>query len=158
MNLSDIVVRGAIVPELASSERDGVIAELLDALLAAGVADRASRDALLKAILDREQKSSTGFGKGVAVPHVRHASVTKLSAAVGLSPRGIDFSALDRQPVYSVFLLLSPADKPDDHLQAMEVIFKSLSNDVFRRFLRQATSVEDVVSLLDDADGQNLPA
>lgn len=158
MNLSDIVVRGAIVPELASSERDDVIAELLDALLAAGAGERASRDGLLRAILEREQKSSTGFGKGVAVPHVRHSSVTKLTAAIGLSPRGVDFAALDRQPVYSVFLLLSPADKPDDHLQAMEVIFKSLSNDVFRRFLRQATSVEDVVTLLGDADGQQLPS
>jgi mannitol/fructose-specific phosphotransferase system IIA component (Ntr-type) len=57
--------------------------------------------------------------------------------------------------VYSIFLLLSPDDRPEDHMLAMEVIFKSLSQDTFRRFLRQAGSVEDVRTLLDEADSQN---
>ena len=101
-------------------------------------------------------RGSTGFGKGVAVPHVKHKSVTQMSAAIGLSQGGIEFASLDKQPVYSVFLLLSPEDKPEDHLQAMEVIFKSLSKDTFRRFLRQAGTLEEVMSLLDEADSQQL--
>ena len=71
-----------------------------------------------------------------------------LTAARMLSQRGIDFSALDKQPVYSVFLLLSPEDKPEEHLQAMEVIFKNLSKETFRRFLRQATTTDEVMTLL----------
>lgn len=63
---------------------------------------------------------------------------------------------LDKQPVYSVFLLLSPEDQPEDHLHAMEVIFKNLSKDTFRRFLRQATSAEEVRTLLVEADEQQL--
>ena len=91
------------------------------------------------------------------MPHAKHAGVEKLVAAIGLSDRGVDFSSLDKQPVFSVFLLLSPLDQPEDHLQAMEVIFKNLSKENFRRFLRQAGSVEEVTTLLDEADSQQLP-
>jgi len=125
--------------------------------IATGAAPGASRDDLIAKLLEREEKGSTGFGRGVAVPHVKHASVSKLAAGIGLSEKGIDFQSLDKQPVYSIFLLLSPEDTPEEHLQAMEVIFKSLGKDTFRRFLRQAESVEDVVTLLEEADAQQLP-
>ena len=80
-----------------------------------------------------------------------------MSAAVGVSPSGVDFAALDQQPVYSVFLLLSPAEKPEEHLQAMEVIFRNLSKDTFRRFLRQTSDAQEIHALLAEADGQQLP-
>jgi len=152
MKLKELVVEGAVVPELKASDRDEVIAEMIDALIDAGVADKSIRGDLLGLVLERESKGSTGFGKGVAVPHVKHAGVSKIAAGVGLSGSGVEFNALDKQPVYSVFLLLSPADKPEDHLQAMEVIFKSLSNETFRRFLRQAEDTPSVMTLLEDAD------
>jgi len=156
MKLREIVVEGAVVPSLASSERDEVIAELVDKLIESGAAPAEIREELLRSVLEREKKGSTGFGRGVAVPHVKHPSVDRMAAAVGLSPGGIDFAALDKQPVYSVFLLLSPEDKPEDHLQAMEVIFKNLSKETFRRFLRQASSVDEVTTLLEDADNQQI--
>ncbi|MEL7472939.1 MAG: PTS sugar transporter subunit IIA [Planctomycetota bacterium] len=156
MKLREIVVERAIIPSLASGERDEVIGALLDALIEAGAAPREIRDDLLRSVLEREKKGSTGFGRGVAVPHVKHARVETMAAAVGLSQGGIEFEALDKQPVYSVFLLLSPEDRPEEHLQAMEVIFKNLSKETFRRFLRQASSVDDVTTLLEDADNQQL--
>jgi mannitol/fructose-specific phosphotransferase system IIA component (Ntr-type) len=156
MKLSTLVADGAIVAQLTARERDDVIKELIDALLEAGAAAPGLRDELVRAVLDRERKGSTGFGKGVAVPHVKHPSVSTMAAAIGLSQGGVDFNALDKQPVYSVFLLLSPEDKPEDHLQAMEVIFKNLSKDTFRRFLRQASSVEEVRTLLEEADNQQI--
>jgi mannitol/fructose-specific phosphotransferase system IIA component (Ntr-type) len=156
MKLSSIVQDGAIVAQLAAKERDEVIGELLDALVGAGAFDASLRDDLLASVLERERKGSTGFGKGVAVPHVKHASIEKMHAAIGLSPSGVEFNALDKQPVYSVFLLLSPEDKPEDHLHAMEVIFKNLSKENFRRFLRQASSVQEVRELLEEADNQQI--
>jgi mannitol/fructose-specific phosphotransferase system IIA component (Ntr-type) len=81
-----------------------------------------------------------------------------MTAAVGLSSTGIEFASLDRAPVYTVFLLLSPEDRPEEHLKAMEVIFKNLSKDAFRRQLRQAQTVVDVRGVLTDADGQHLVA
>lgn len=156
MKLSQIISKEAIIPALQSAERDEVIKDLVGALVEAGAIAKKYQDEIIKSVLERERKGSTGFGKGVAIPHVKHSSVKKLSAAIGISHQGIDFAALDRQPVYSVFLLMSPADDPEAHLRAMEVIFKNLSQDNFRRFLRQSTSVEDVWTLLEDADSQTL--
>jgi len=154
MKLTQLILEGAIVPRLVARERDAVIGELIDALIASGAAQASLREELINRVLDRERRGSTGFGKGVAVPHVKHRSVTRMTAAIGLSPLGIDFNSLDKHPVYSVFLLLSPEDRPEDHLQAMEVIFKNLSKDTFRRLLRQAGTVEELQTLLEEADAQ----
>jgi len=158
LKFAQLIAPGAIVPQLRSTQRDETIAELIDAVVAAGVLSASIRDELMLKVLERERKGSTGFGRGVAVPHVKHKTITKMTAAIGLSQRGIDFNALDKQPVHSVVLLISPEDKPEEHLQAMEVIFKNLSKETFRRMLRQAGSVEDVRQLLTDADNQQLPA
>jgi mannitol/fructose-specific phosphotransferase system IIA component (Ntr-type) len=107
---------------------------------------------VVKAIIDREKHGSTGFGKGVAVPHVKHPAIKKRVGAIGRSTVGVDFAALDQAPVYSVFLLLSPQNNPDGHLQAMENIFRNLQQDNFRRFLRQADSSAKIVDLLDETD------
>lgn len=156
MKLSDFVVKDAIVADLRSTERDAVINELVDALVAAGAAPKALRDQLVKDIIAREKDASTGFGKGVAVPHVKNPKITRMAAAIGVSQKGVDFNALDKQPVYSIVLLLSPKDKPDEHLQAMENIFSNLQKDLFRRFLRQAGSRQDVEDLIAEADSQQL--
>lgn len=156
MRLADLVPDAGIITSLAARERDAVIIELVEAAVAADAALATVRDELVARVLDREKRGSTGFGRGVAVPHVKHKAVRKMSAAIGLSSAGIDFNSLDKQPVFSVFLLLSPEDKPEEHLQAMEAIFKNLSKETFRRFLRQAGSVDEVKTLLDEADSQHM--
>lgn len=156
MRMLQLVSESAIVPRLKATQRDEVIIELVDALVSSGAAPAKLRDELVKSVLERERRGSTGFGRGVAVPHVKHLSVKNMAAAIGLSERGVDFNSLDKQPVFSVFLLLSPEDRPEEHLQAMEVIFKNLSKDTFRRFLRQAASVDEIKTLLEEADNQLL--
>ncbi len=155
MKLSEIVVSEAVIPSLASAKRDEVVSELIDALVSAGTLREAWRDEVVRAVLEREKRGSTGFGKGVAVPHVKREKHPSVSLAVGLSPTGVDFNALDKSPVHSVFLLVSPSEKPEEHLRAMEVIFKHLSYEMFRKFLRQAQSREDVLELLREADAQH---
>lgn len=156
MKLTEIIQPEAVVPQLTSTDRDGVLAELVDALVASGACQGEHRREIVKLLQERERRSTTGFGAGIAVPHAKHPSVTRVAAAVGLSPSGLDFASLDMQPVYSVFLLLSPPEKPDDHLHAMEVIFKVLSQESFRRLLRQSASQQDVMTLLEDNDNQQL--
>lgn len=156
MKLMQLVPEGAVNANLEAVERDDAVTELVDLLVACGAAQQKIRDELVRSVLDREKRGSTGFGRGVAVPHVKHKSVKKMIAAVGLSRRGIEFNALDRQPVFSVFLLLSPEDRPEEHLQAMEVIFKNLSKDTFRRLLRQSQTSDEVRALLEEADNQLL--
>lgn len=157
MKLTEIVVESAVTPALVATERNGVLNEIVDTLVASGELDAGIRDEIVAKLLDRETKGSTGFGRGVAVPHAKHPAVKKLIAAIGMSERGVDFASLDKQPVFSVVLLLSPQDQPEEHLQAMEVIFKNLSKENFRRFLRQAGTVEEVMTLLEEADSQQLP-
>lgn len=156
MKLTDIVTPAAIIADLQATERNDAITELVDALIAAKAAPAKLRADLLKQILAREKNGSTGFGKGVAVPHVKHDQLKKMSAAIGVSAGGVDFNALDKAPVHSIVLLLSPKSKPDEHLQAMETIFSNLQQDTFRRFLRQSTSCEEIVDLLGEADNKQL--
>lgn len=156
LTLTSFVAPQAIIPQLKAVERDAVIAELVDAVVAAGAVPAEIRGELLTRVLEREKRGSTGFGKGVAVPHVKHRQISKMTAAIGVSARGVEFNALDKQPVFSVVLLLSPEDRPEEHLQAMEVIFKNLSKDTFRRFLRQATTVDQIRTLLEESDGNHL--
>ena len=68
------------------------------------------------------------------------------------SSKLIDFAALDHQPVYSVVVLLSPENQPQQHLQAMNIVFSNLQKDIFRRFLRQVPTREALLDLLDEAD------
>lgn len=148
--LADIVPKGATVAALRSSDREGAVRELIALLVKGGSIPPNLADELARAVLDRERKTSTGVGCGVAVPHAKHAGVKAMTAAIGLSARGLDFSSLDRQPVFSVVLLLSPADKPDEHLRAMEAIFRHLGKESFRRQLRQAQTDSDIRELLLD--------
>ena len=154
MKLTDFVVREAIVPSLAATDRNGAIREIVAALATAGRLSPDDAETISKAVIQRENQGSTGFGKGVAVPHVKHEKVPSIMAAVGCSAAGIDFAALDRAPVYSIVVLLSPPQDPDVHLQAMENIFRQLQRDRFRRFLRQSETADAIWELFEEADEQ----
>ena len=142
MKLRDFVCIEATITELQASDRDGVITELVTSLDKAGKIGKGRRQDIIREVIKRENEASTGLGKGVAIPHVKHKGVKEAVAAIGQSSRGIDFFSLDKQPVYSVILLISPADDPDQHLQ----------QERFRKFLRQCRSVEQVEDLLNEAD------
>ena len=152
MKLNEFIVSEAIIPSLASTDRDSVLRDLVSSLADAGALPKSAVDEVVAALVKREQNGSTGFGKGVAVPHVKHPQVKKMAGTVGRSESGIDFAALDHQPVYSVVLLLSPENEPQKHLQAMNIIFSNLQKDMFRRFLRQSATREAIVDLLQEAD------
>lgn len=152
MKLSDFVVEEAIIPELQSADRNGVIREMVSALAPAIGLDNDTAEEVAQVAIQREMQGSTGFGKGVAVPHVKHPAVKRMGAAVARSSTGIDFAALDRAPVYIVVLLMSPPDNPDQHLTSMENIFRHLQRDSFRRFLRQASTVDEIRELIQEAD------
>src|SRR5438128_11216066 len=134
MKLNEFIVTEAIIPELKASDRDGALRELVTALAGAGALPAEAVDEVVSSLIKREQNGSTGFGKGVAVPHVKHAKVSKMSGSVGRSTSGVDFAALDHQPVYTIVLLLSPENQPQQHLQAMNSVFTNLQKDMFRKF------------------------
>jgi nitrogen PTS system EIIA component len=152
MKLNEFILDKAIVPDLKARDRDSALREMVVALAEAGAISTTVVEEIVSALVKREQNGSTGFGKGIAVPHVKNANVKKMAGTIGRSAAGIDFGALDKQPVYSIVLLLSPENQPEQHLQAMTVVFSSLQKDTFRRFLRQSATREAIVDLLDEAD------
>lgn len=155
MKFADFVVKDAIKANLEAQDKESVIRELAGSLLAAGNISEDQFDGIIKAILKREELGSTGIGRGVAVPHTKHASVDQLVGTVGISVDGVDFDSLDGEKVQLFFLLISPPDRPGDHLRALENISRQLRDETFCRFLKQAKSPEDIQQLLDEADGND---
>jgi len=152
MKLSDIIAADAILADLNATSRDEAIGELVAALAEAGAISKRSVKEAVNAVLTRERQATTGIGKGIALPHAKVKSVKNVVGAIGRSDAGIDFSALDSKPVYIVILLLSNPDDPDEHLQAMETVFKHVQRDIFRRFLRQSETPEAIADLIREAD------
>ena len=152
MKLSDYMVADAVVPDLDVTTREEVIHALVTALATAEKIDQASVDGIVEKIVERENMGSTGIGKGIAVPHIKHSSVKNIVGTIGCSQVGIDFKSLDQAPVYKVLLLVSPESDPDKHLEAMENLFSHLSQDSFRKFLRQAHSKDDIIEIINDSD------
>jgi PTS system fructose-specific IIA component/PTS system nitrogen regulatory IIA component len=152
MKFADFVCRESVSTELTSFDKESVIREMVKTLLDGGHISAAEYESIVKAIMKREELGSTGIGRGVAVPHTKHPSVDRLIGTVAVSREGVDFSSLDGEQVQLFFLLISPPDRPGDHLRALESISRQLRNDTFCRFLKQAKTSDDVLTLLDEAD------
>ncbi len=154
MKLSDFVAPEAIIADLHASTKEAAIREIVEKLAEAGYIPRKDEEKVVQAIMQRERLGSTGIGHGVALPHTRHASVKKPVAGIGISQEGVDFDAIDGEPVYIVFLVVSPIDRPGDHLRALDRASRQLRSEMFRRFLRQARTVQDILELLEEADAE----
>lgn len=155
MKFADFICFDALIADLRSDDREGVIRELVQALSDAGQIPGHLVDTLVKGILAREKNATTGWGKGIAIPHVKHEDVPKLVGTIGRSSLGVDFASHDRAPVYLVFLLVSPPSAADRHLKAMERIAFQSHVDQFRSFLRQSESPQEMADLLREADAQS---
>ena len=152
MKLSDFVIREAVIPDLTATTKEGVIREMVESLRITGHVGNGEEERVIKAIMKREEQGTTGIGRGVAVPHTKHPGTARLIGNVALSRTGIDFNSLDGEPVHVLFLLVSPSDRPGDHLRALETISRHLRNDTFCRFLRQSTTRQQILDVLDEAD------
>ena len=152
MKFADFVSREAIRADLSADDKESVIREMVQALLEAHKVPSEEFESIVKAIMKREELGSTGIGRGVAVPHTKHPSVDRLVGTVAVSSEGVDFSSLDGEKVHLFFLLISPPDRPGDHLRALENVSRQLRDETFCRFLKQAKNSEDIVTLLDEAD------
>lgn len=152
MKLTDIVAADAVITDLKATTKDEAIREIVNSLRLAGKVAVEHTDAIISAIMKREELGSTGIGRGVAVPHTKHTSVDSIVATVALSINGLDFAALDGEDVHIIFLLISPPDRPGEHLRGLETITRHLKSDDFCSFLRQSKTPEQVIDLLKEGD------
>ena len=156
MKFSDFVASEAIRSHVLAGSKEGVVREMAQSLVDAGKIAAADLEGIVKAILKREELGSTGIGRGVAVPHTKHPSVSKLVGTVAVSQEGIDFQSLDGEPVQLFFLLVSPPDRPGDHLRALENISRQLRDESFCRLLKASKEPVDIQHLLAEADGHGV--
>jgi mannitol/fructose-specific phosphotransferase system IIA component (Ntr-type) len=152
MKFADFVSREAIRAEITADDKEGVIREMVLALLEANKVPQSEYESIVKAIMKREELGSTGIGRGVAVPHTKHPSIDRLVGTVAVSGEGVDFDSLDGEKVHLFFLLISPPDRPGDHLRALENVSRQLRDETFCKYLKQAKSAEDIIQLLEEAD------
>ena len=152
MKFCDFVSTDAIQSEMVSAEKEGAIRELVGNLVTAGQINTDDAESIVTAIMKREELGSTGIGRGIAVPHTKHPCVDKLVGTVGVSQEGVEFQSLDGEPVQLFFLLVSPPDRPGDHLRALENISRQLRDDMFCKFLKQSKTKQDIQTLLEEAD------
>jgi fructose-specific phosphotransferase system IIA component len=152
MKLGEIIPEGGILDDLKAVAKEEVIKEMVQALVKAGRIEEANVKKVVKALMDREELGSTGIGAGVAVPHAKHDSVTDLVGAFGRSKKGINFEALDGEPVHVLFLLLSSKSASGAHLEALAYISRLVRDEKFVKFLKDAKDASAIRELLNEAD------
>lgn len=146
MYLYELLDKNSIVMSLKSGTKDDVLEEMVDLLHSTGRIK--SRDAVLKAIVDRERIMTTGIGNGVAVPHCKTSAVDRLVAALGISREGIDFQSPDDQPARLIFILVAEENNPGPHVRALARLAKLLSSREVRDALLAARSPEDLLQIV----------
>ena len=146
MSLIDLVVENIIKIPLESTDKPEVLRELVQVLKDAG--EISDYDTALAAVQDREDKQSTGLTDGIAVPHAKTPAVSSLKLAIGISPEGIDFDSMDKEPSKLFFLLLASPGMSGPHVEALAEIAKLSRSKALCRALVNAENATEVVELL----------
>ena len=148
MLLSDIINEQSIKLNLDGTTKDAVFTELVDTIETAH--PEFGRDEMLTALLEREQKMSTGIASGVAIPHGYCRSINTISGAIGISRSGIDYGALDHKPVYVVFMIIMGEAAREYHLRTLNRIFTLVKSEAMNLILKSKhpREVHDILSRL----------
>jgi mannitol/fructose-specific phosphotransferase system IIA component (Ntr-type) len=148
MNLGDILTTQQIVPELKATNRWEAIDELIGTLVLAGRITPADREAVTAVVKKREQSMSTGIGFGIGIPHASTELIGEVVAAFGRSKAGVNFDALDNQPVHLVTLFLVPQGQFQKHLHTLAGIAKVLRKEDFLKALEAAADAEAMMAVI----------
>ncbi len=146
MNLKKVLSPDAVWVDLKADTKEGILEEMVDRLVAAGkVADR---EAVLKAVLEREDKMSTGMQNGVAIPHGKTDAVKSLVAAVGVQKAGVNFDSMDGSPCTIFIMTLSPVKRAGPHMQFLAEVSRLISQPAEREKLLAARTHAEIYELL----------
>ena len=152
MELSEILTPELIIYPLEANSKEEVISVLVDRLYKAGKISNS--DAAKKAVIEREKLMSTGVGKGVALPHGKYVDIDDVLISVGVSINGIDFDAVDGQPVHIFVLLLTPERFPSKHLKLLSKFSRMLNKANCREEILEALSAEEIAEIIYKYDAQ----
>ena len=150
MDLGDILSKEQIIPDLQAADRWQAIDELINNLVATGKIKAEHREAITAVVRKRETSMSTGIGFGIGIPHASTDLIYEVVGALGRSKKGVDFNALDNQPVHLVMLFLVPQGQFQKHLHTLANIAKMLHKSDFRQALEQAPDADTMLAAIRD--------
>ena len=150
MKITEFLVPEAIIPSLRSTDKESVVKEMVETLAKTGSVKNAAR--AVEVLLEREKLGSTGIGQNIAVPHAKSEEVKNLVLGVGISEKGVDFEALDGDPVNIIFMVIAPIDATGLHLKVLARIARLLKDKVFRNSLRSHKTAEKIYETIKEED------
>ncbi len=148
MGLMELINKDLIKVPMESTGKDKAMEELVDVIASAGMLK--DRDAVLKAVVERESQQSTGLGEGIAIPHARTDAVNEPVLCIGIAPEGIEFEALDGKPSSLFFMILAPSDMASAHIEILTEIAKITRSSAFCRLLRSSKTPDEVMELFQE--------
>lgn len=152
MKLADILKESCVVADIKGKTKQEILLELVEPLQEANLIDNV--DVVVKIIMEREKLGSTGIGDGVAIPHGKMKNIDNIICAVGRSKEGVDFDAVDRQPVHIFFLVLAPEDSASLHLKVLSRISKILRDPSFRKSILKLTNAHAIYANIIETDNK----
>src|SRR2546427_12596120 len=150
MDLGDILTREQIITDLQATNRWEAIDELINNLVATGKIKAENHDAIATVVKKRESSMSTGIGFGIGIPHASTDLIFEVVGSLGRSRKGVNFDALDNQPVNLVVLFLVPQGQFQQHLHTLANLAKPLHKSEFRQALEQAPSADAMLQIIRD--------
>ena len=145
MNIADLLAPDAVIPALKAQNKKQLLQEL--SVRAHGLT-RISERRIFETLVERERLGTTGVGQGIAIPHGRMAEAKAISGIFARLENGIDYEAVDSQPVDLVFMLLAPENAGADHLKALARVSRLLRQSDLREQLRKARTADAIHALL----------
>ncbi len=152
MNVSEILDKHLLIPNLQSKNKKGVLKELAEVLVNQGKLQ--DLEHVVEVLLDREKLGSTGIGDGIAIPHGKIRDLRQVVASFGRSREGVDFESIDQKPTHLFFLLVAPENSAGAHLKALARISRLLKDPNFRRRLMEAEGAEELFEIISEEDAQ----
>jgi len=150
MELGDILSKEQIITSMRAANRWEAIDELINNLVATGRIKPEHHDAIAEVVKKRESSMSTGIGFGIGIPHASTDLISEVVGSLGRSQQGVNFDALDNQPVNLVMLFLVPQGQFQKHLHTLANIAKLLHRAEFRQALEQAPDAETMIQIIRD--------
>lgn len=149
MKILDVLQKEAIIDDLKSQTKKGILEELVVPL--ARLTGRDQKE-LVRVLMDRERLGSTGIGGGIGIPHGKIKDLESLFLGFGLSRKGVDFEAIDGQPTHIFFILVTPENSTGLHLKLLARISRILKNDHFKQRLQNATDHNEIFGIIKEED------
>jgi mannitol/fructose-specific phosphotransferase system IIA component (Ntr-type) len=146
VRIQDIIQKNAIIINLEAPDKSGLLIQMAKYL--ASLYDLKNNEQVVQKILDREAEMSTGIGFGIAIPHARIEGVDSVYMIAARSIKGIEFDAIDEQPVHLVFMMISPANASNQYTQILSSLSRIMSYEDIRKSLLETETPEEFLNII----------